>query len=187
MAGPNSYRKGKRKKEQSWIFCSAPGTHLSPSWFPPARAVGGAPGWLYLRHHWRCLPPSWLQRVQVSAMQWAPPNQPPLYHSSSASHSVIPSINFTDDYLENRKVWMAFSVILFLIYILPTPSSLIWENTRKGDPTASLCLVPLPGGHAHCPCHRSCLGDRLNHSNWAKKMAHQCILYLCLKVLSKKL
>lgn len=36
-----------------------------------------------------------------------------------------------------------FFVILFLIYILPTPSSLVWENMRKGDPTSSL-------GHAHC-------------------------------------
>lgn len=72
---------------------------------------------------------------------------PPPYHSSSASHLAIPSINFADDYLENkgRHRWGfgVFFVILFLIYILPTPSSLIWENTRKGDPTSSL-------GHAHC-------------------------------------
>lgn len=146
MAGPNSYRKGKRGKKQSWIFCSAPGTHLSPSWFPPARAVGGAPGWLYLRHHWRCLPPSWLQRVQVSAMQWAPPNQPPLYHSSSASHSAIPSINFTDDYLENRKVWMTFSVILFIFCLLPV----LWSGKIQEKATPlPLCALSLSQGGTH--------------------------------------
>lgn len=48
------------------------------------------------------------------------------------------------------------------------------------------CLsVPCPSPRG--PWRKSCLGDRLNHSNCAKKMAHQCILYLCLKVLSKKL
>lgn len=47
----------------------------------------------------------------------------PLYPSSSASHSAIPSINFTDDYLENRKVWMVslsfcFSFIFCLLPVL---------------------------------------------------------------------
>lgn len=60
---------------------------------------------------------------------------------------------------------MGFSVILFLVYILALSSSVIWKiDKRKGDPSASLCLAPLSGGHAHCPCYWSFLEDRLNHS-----------------------
>lgn len=75
---------------------------------------------------------------------------------------------------KQRKRWMGFPVVWFLMYILAIPRSLMWEN-----------MATLSGGHACGLCSASCLGDRLNHIYWAKKIAHQRLLYLYWKGLFK--
>lgn len=45
---------------------------------------------------------------------------------------------------------MGFSVILFLIYILASPSSLSWKNTRKKKETPlPVCTLSLSQGSMH--------------------------------------
>lgn len=109
---------------------------------------------------------------------------PPPYHSSSASHLAIPSINFADDYLENkgRHRWVFGGFFCHFVSNLYFAYSQFFDLGKYKKRWPHFLSRPCT-----LPCHRSCLGDRLNHSYCAKKMTYQYILYLCLKVLSKKL
>lgn len=165
------------------------GAHLSPSWAPPAKAVGGTSGWLCLRHHQNRLPPPWrLQRVQIPmAQRGGSFKSSPPYHSSSAhwfSYSTDNSCRWF--FGKQRKGWMGgFCCLVSNFYFSYSQVFGLGKSKREGETP----LPRMPGrslwSRACCPRSTSCLGDRLNHSYRAKKIAHQHLLYLCLNGLFK--
>lgn len=101
--------------------------------------MGGPSGWLYHLDSGKAS-----RSPQSSG---ALSNQNPPYHSASSSWFSYFIYNFYRQLLrKQRKVWIGFSVVLFLICILAIPSSLIGKDTRgKRRPTASLSLALLWG------------------------------------------
>lgn len=149
-AGPSSYRKSKKRKQQSWIFHNPPGTCLSPGWTPP-KPVG-----VHLVGFTCAVTEGSFPHLDYKG-SWSPqsnralPNQTPPYHYSFASPVASPSLNFLDDCLENKEKhgWGGchfFSNVYFSYF------QFFGEiQERKGHATASQCLVLLSWGPLPLP------------------------------------